>query len=316
MFADWLSYTVLGLGANTPLGASVDFFVYDTLKICILLYGITLLMSTLNLLFPIAKVRAYLTRNRLYGGEYVLASLLGTITPFCSCSSVPLFIGFVSGGIPLGVTLAFLISSPLVDGVVIAMLIGLFGMWVTVVYVVTGIVISAVAGYVLGKMKLERYLAAWIIELQQTHHEQATLATARTEPLVQAASREALAVLKMVAPYVLVGVGIGAAIHGYVPVGFFEHYLGGNAWWSVLLAVIIAVPLYASAAGVLPIAHALVAKGVAIGTVLAFMMAAVGLSIPSGLMLKKAMTWKLLGIFYAVVTLAIIFSGYFFNWVL
>lgn len=298
---------------ESHLGEALNYFIYDTLKILILLIVITFIMSAINYLFPVEKARDYLSKNKLYGLEYLFASLFGAVTPFCSCSSVPLFIGFVKGGIPLGVTLTFLISSPLVDSVVVAMLIALFGLKVTVIYVLTGIVLSVVAGYVLGKMRLEKYLADWVRELPES----SALGFAESKKsFINEVSQEAWDVFKKVFPYVLGGVALASFIHGYVPVGFFEKYVGENSLWSVPIAVIIGVPLYASAAGVLPIASALVLKGVSLGTVLAFMMATVGLSVPEALLLKKVMKWQLLALFFGVVTFSIILSGYFFNMVL
>ncbi len=315
VLADWLIYSFFRIDAVSKLGSSLDFFVYDTIKILILLLVITHIMGAINAVFPIEKVKVYLSKNKLFGLEYVIASLFGTVTPFCSCSSVPLFIGFVKGGIPLGVTLAFLISSPLVDAVVVAMLLGLFGMKVTIIYVLTGIVISVIAGYILGKMKLERYLADWVIELQ-TEKLQTSDSSAKKISFIKSVSEEAFGIFKKVWLYVIGGVAVGSFIHGYIPTGFFKAYFGSNSIWSVPLVVIVGVPLYASAAGVMPIAQALVAKGISLGTVLAFMMATVGLSIPEGLMLKKVMKWQLLVTFFGVVALAIIVSGYFFNLVL
>lgn len=312
LFADWVSYDLFQLNSITHLGAAVNFFVYDTLKILMLLLAVTLVMGSINAFFPIERVRDYLRQNKLFGFEYVLASLLGTITPFCSCSSVPLFIGFVKGGIPLGVTLTFLISSPLVDAVVIALLLSVFGFKVTIIYVVTGIIISVLAGIVLGKLNLETYLTDWVQQLP----DQDSLAptTTRTGRMVlKQITNEASNTFKKVYLYVIVGVALGAYIHGFVPTQFFETYIGADSVWAVPLAVLIGVPLYAGAAGVLPIAQVLVAKGVALGTVLAFMMATVGLSVPEALMLKKVMKWQLLAMFFGVVTIAIIISGYFFN---
>ncbi len=315
VFADFFTYRLIGLDTVSKLGLSLNFFVYDTIKILILLLVITHIMGAINAVFPIEKLKGYLSKNKLFGLEYVIASLFGTVTPFCSCSSVPLFIGFVKGGIPLGVTLAFLISSPLVDAVVVAMLLGLFGLKVTVIYVLTGVVISVMAGYVLGKMKLERYLADWVTKLQVKNLQKDDTLDQKSS-FIKSVSSEAFGVFKKVWLYVIGGVAVGAFIHGYVPTGFFETYVGSNSIWSVPLAVIIGVPLYASAAGIMPVAQALVAKGISLGTVLAFMMATVGLSVPEGLMLKKVMKWQLLVVFFGTVSVAIILSGYFFNFIL
>ncbi len=317
LFSDWLVFGLFGMTEASHLGLALNFFIYDTIKILILLLVITHIMGAINALFPIEKVKDFLSQNKFFGLEYVVASLFGTVTPFCSCSSVPLFIGFVKGGIPLGITFAFLISSPLVDGVVIALLLGLFGVKVTVVYVLTGIVVSVIAGYILGKLNLERFLADWVTELHTNGAQPAGGVTGeKKKSFMKKVSQEAFAIFKHIYLYVIAGVAVGAFIHGYVPADFFETYVATDNIWSVPLAVLVGVPLYAGAAGVLPIAHALVAKGISLGTVLAFMMASVALSLPEGLMLKKIMKWQLLAIFFGIVTVAIIASGYFFNLVL
>ncbi len=316
-FADWIAFRVLLLNELTSLGEAVRFFVYDTLKIFILLFTIAIIMGVINEYFPVEKVRQYLTARKWYGADYLVAALFGTITPFCSCSSVPLFIGFVRGGIPLGVALAFLISCPLVDTVVIAMLLGVFGVKVTLIYVISGIVAAVVAGYLLGKMKLEKYLSPWALKttgatIQGAPSKEQTAFSAR----LSHAFNETMGIVRSVGWYVFVGVGVGSFIHGFVPLGFFETYLNVNSLIAVPVATIVGVPLYANAAGILPIAQVLVDKGIALGTVLAFMMAAVGLSIPSAIMLKKAMTGRLIVVFYGTITMSIILLGYVYTWVL
>ena len=317
LFANWVTYSIFSIDEASKLGGSASFFIYDTLKIFILLFVIALLMGLVNAYFPVEKVRTYLTTKKLYGADYLLAALFGTVTPFCSCSSVPLFIGFVRGGIPLGVTLAFLISSPLVDSVVIAMLLGVFGLKTTLVYVISGVIVAMVAGYVLGKMSLEKYLSPWVIRSTRPAGDNSVVQVSNSFiAKLQTATHETLSIIKSVGLYVVIGVGIGAFIHGFVPVGFFETYLNINSLIAVPVAVIVAVPLYANAAGILPVAQVLVDKGIPLGTVLAFMMAAVGLSIPSAVMLKKVMTGKLIFIFYGVVTVSIILLGYVYTLVL
>lgn len=317
VFADWVTYGVFFISEASKLGDSVNFFIYDTIKIFILLFIIALLMSLVNTYFPVEKVRTYLTTKKLYGADYLVAALFGTVTPFCSCSSVPLFIGFVRGGIPLGVTLAFLISSPLVDSVVIAMLLGVFGLKTTVIYVVSGIIVAMVAGYILSKMSLEKYLSPWVTQTDIQNNINLNIqADNRFSAKLRIATNETLSIIKTVGWYVIIGVGIGAFIHGFVPLSFFETYLNINSLLAIPIAVIVAVPLYANAAGILPIAQVLVDKGIHIGTVLAFMMAAVALSIPSAVMLKKVMTGRLIRIFYGVVTLSIILLGYVYTLIL
>lgn len=315
-FADWLVYGVMGLDASSHLGVAVNFFFYDSIKIIILLFLISMLMGIVNAYFPIERLRNYLVTHRMYGLQYLLASLFGAITPFCSCSSIPLFIGFVKGGIPLGVTFAFLITSPLVNEVAVAMFLGSFGVRTTIVYVVSGIVLGMLGGMVLGRMNLDRYLSGWIRDIQRQSEAQADAWEAEKTSFfdrLPSIVRGSWNIVRGVLVYVLVGIGIGAAMHGFVPDGFFERYLAAGNWWSVPLAVILAVPMYANAAGIVPVIEVFVAKGVPLGTAIAFMMSVVGLSLPEATLLKKVMTWRLIGIFFGVVTALIIISGYLFN---
>lgn len=318
-FADWLVYGVMGLDASSHLGVAVNFFFYDSIKIIILLFLISMLMGIVNAYFPIERLRNYLVTHRMYGLQYLLASLFGAITPFCSCSSIPLFIGFVKGGIPLGVTFAFLITSPLVNEVAVAMFLGSFGVRTTIVYVVSGIVLGMLGGMVLGRMNLDMYLSGWIRDIQRQSEAQADAWEAEKTSFfdrLPSIVRGSWDIVRGVLVYVLVGIGIGAAMHGFVPDGFFERYLAAGNWWSVPLAVILAVPMYANAAGIVPVIEVFVAKGVPLGTAIAFMMSVVGLSLPEATLLKKVMTWRLIGIFFGVVTVFIIISGYLFNWLL
>lgn len=314
-FADWLIYSVFGIGAQTHLGTALNFFVYDTLKILLLLFVIVFLMGIVNAYLPVEKLKDYLNRKKLYGLEYLFASLFGAITPFCSCSSVPLFIGFVQGGIPLGVTFAFLITSPLVNEVAIAMFVGMFGLKATLIYAISGILLGAIGGWLLGKFNLEPLLSDWVKrilenKMQQGEYEEEVLTFRQRLPDI---TRGAWDIVKGVVLYVIVGIAIGAAMHGYVPENFFGQYLGGGQWWTVPLAVILAVPMYANAAGIVPVIQVFVAKGVPLGTAIAFMMGTVGLSIPEGTLLKKVMSMRLIAIYFGVVTLFIILSGFVFN---
>ncbi len=317
--ADWLIYGLLGLSADTALGSALNFFIYDSIKIVLLLFLISVIMGIVNAYFPIERLRNYLTSHRLYGLQYLFASLFGAITPFCSCSSIPLFIGFVKGGIPLGVTFAFLITSPLVNEVAVAMFLGTFGLRITFIYVVSGILLGMIGGFVLGRMKLEPYLSDWVRQIQQNASTDFNTWEREHTPFVKrlpSILREAWSIVKGVLLYIIIGIGIGAFMHGYVPEGFFEHYLSRDNVWAVPLSVLLAVPMYANAAGIVPIIEVFVAKGIPIGTALAFMMAVVGLSLPEATLLKKVMTWRLIGIFFGVVTLIIILSGYLFNAIL
>lgn len=319
LFADWVVHEILGIGAASPLGAALSFFVYDTIKILLLLFVIVFLMGILNAYFPVERLRNYLTCNKLFGLEYFMASVFGAITPFCSCSSVPLFIGFVQGGIPLGVTFAFLITSPLVNEVALAMFLGMFGWKVTLIYATSGILLGTVGGWFLGKMNLEIYLSSWVKELLKNSRRDSEANRESQQTLSQrmpAIFRGAWAIVRSVGPYVIVGIAIGAAIHGYVPENFFAAYLSGGQWWTVPLAVLIAVPMYANAAGIVPVIQVFVSKGIPLGTAIAFMMGTVGLSLPEATLLKKVMTMKLIAIFFGTITLFIILSGWLFNLIL
>ncbi len=314
-FADWLVYELLKIPQEMPLGRALNFFIYDTLKILFLLFIITLAMGFVNRWIPTARIRAFLTSRNWYGLDYLIAALFGALTPFCSCSSIPLFIGFVRGGIPLGITFAFLITSPLVNEVSIALFAASFGLKVTVVYVLSGVLLGMAGGFILGKLRLEKYLQSWVLG-DQTQDKQPCACKGAKFAGVKTVVKDALNLVAGLFPYIVVGIGIGAAIHGFVPANFFAGHLGREKLWAVPFAVVLAVPMYANAAGVIPIVEALVTKGIPIGTALAFMMAVVGLSLPEAILLKKIMTWRLIGIFFATVTVLIILSGYLFNAIL
>ncbi len=315
-FADWLVFSIIGLDNETALGSAVNFFVYDSIKILLLLFLISALMGIVNAYFPVERLRNYLSSHRLYGLQYLLASLFGAITPFCSCSSIPLFIGFVKGGIPLGVTLSFLITSPLVNEVAVAMFLGSFGIKATLVYVISGILLGCVGGFVLGRMHLEPYLSDWVkqvqlqSEKQTVEWEQERTSFMQRLPIV---IRDSWRIVRGVLLYIFIGIGIGAFMHGFVPEGFFEQYMSRDNWYAVPLSVMLAVPMYANAAGIVPVIEVFVAKGIPLGTAIAFMMAVVGLSLPEATLLKKVMTWRLIVVFFTTITLFIILSGYLFN---
>ena len=313
---DFLTYGLIGLHAETHLGASVNFFIYDTIKILILLFLISSLMGLVNAYFPVDRLRIYLTTKKLYGFQYFFAALFGAITPFCSCSSIPLFIGFVKGGIPLGVTFAFLITSPLVNEVAVAMFLGLFGIKATLIYAISGIFMGTIGGFILGRFKLDRHLSDWVKEIQANSEQESEQWETDQTPFIDRLPiiiREGWGIVKSVLLYVIIGIAIGAAMHGYVPENFFTAYLSADKWYAVPLAVILAVPMYANAAGIVPVIQVFVAKGVPLGTALAFMMAVVGLSLPEATLLKKVMKWKLIGIFFGTITVFIILLGYLFN---
>ena len=318
-FADWLVYDALGMAQEKHLSEAVNFFIYDSVKILILLVVVIFFMGIVNSYFPIERVRNFLSRNKLYGFQYLMASLFGVVTPFCSCSSVPLFIGFVSGGIPLGVTFAFLVTSPLVNEVAIGLFVGLFGVKTTVIYVISGVLLGTISGIILQKLNLERHLTPWVKEVLANAQREQEQFIAEKQTLIQRLPiiwNEVINILKGIIPYVLVGIAIGGLMHGYIPEGFFEQYMRKDNPFAVPLATILAVPMYMNASGVLPVVQVLVAKGIPIGTAIAFMMGVVGLSLPEAMLLKKVMTLKLIAIFFGVVTLCIIISGYFFNLIL
>ena len=317
--ANWFVYDVLNLAKEQHLAKALNFFIYDTTKILILLFVVIFFMGIVNSYFPVDKVKNYLSRNKLYGLEYLMASLFGVVTPFCSCSSVPLFIGFVRGGIPLGVTFAFLITSPLVNEVAIGLFIGLFGLKTTLIYVVNGVLLGSISGIILQKLKLERFLTPWVKKVLENAQRNQDIFKAENKKFTARLSiiwDEVVKILKGIIPYILVGIAIGGLMHGYIPEGFFEKYLDKNNLFAVPIATILAVPMYSNASGILPVVQVLVAKGIPLGTAIAFMMGVVGLSLPEAMLLKKVMTLKLITIFFSVVTLCIILSGYLFNLIL
>lgn len=318
-FADWLVYEIIGLNAQNHWGAALNFFVYDTLKILLLLFSITFVMGYINSYFPVDKVKNYISGKKLYGLEYFLAVVLGAVTPFCSCSSIPLFIGFVKGGIPLGVTFAFLISSPLISEIAIAMFWGLFGWKATLIYIVSGMILGMLGGFILGKLKLENLLMPWVREIlkQKSNPSENTEGNvpgfSERFPLVV---KEAWEIVKSVFLYIIIGIALGGVIHGFVPTEFFDQYIGKSNPFAVPLAVIFGAPMYANPAGVVPVIGALISKGVPMGTALAFMMSVIAISLPEAMMLKKVMTLKLMSYFFGFVILSIVLSGYIFNIIL
>lgn len=311
-FADWLVFTIIGLAPNTRSGEALDFFIYDTLKIFLLLTTIIFAVAIIRTSFPPEKTKRMLSRKREYIGN-VLAALLGIVTPFCSCSAVPLFIGFVESGVPLGVTFSFLISSPMVNEVALIMLCGLFGWKIALIYIGTGLSVAIVAGIVIGKLKMEKYVQDYVWEMQVGNAEIVPL---NFRMKLDYAREYTLGLLRKIWPYVLVGVGLGAFIHGYVPADFLVRWAGRDNPFAVPVAVALGVPLYSNAAGVIPIVHALTEKGMAIGTVLAFMMAVTALSLPEAIILKNVLKNRLLFTFFGIVAAAIVCVGYLFNAIL
>ena len=311
-FADYVVFNIIGLIPGSRAGEALNFFIYDTLKIFLLLTTIIFVVAIIRTSFPPEKTKRMLSHKREYVGN-VLAALLGIVTPFCSCSAVPLFIGFVESGVPLGVTFSFLISSPMVNEVALIMLWGLFGWKIALIYIGTGLVVAVVAGIVIGKLKMEKYVQDYVWEMQVGNSEVVPL---NFREKLNYAREYTQDLLKKIWPYVVVGVGLGAFIHGYVPQDFLARWAGPDNPFAVPIAVALGVPLYSNAAGVIPIVHALMEKGMAIGTVLAFMMAVTALSLPEAIILKNVLKNRLLAVFFGIVAAAIVCVGYLFNAIL
>ncbi len=312
--SEWLSFTALGLARGSHLGEAVAFFLYDTPKVLLLLALIVFAVGVVRSFFTAERTRAILAGKQESVGN-VLAALLGIVTPFCSCSAVPLFIGFVEVGIPLGVTLSFLISAPMVNEVALVLLFGLFGWKVAALYLATGLTIAIASGFVLGRLKLERFVEPWVYESMQaeaTYEPERLGFTGRVGKGLEAV-RE---IVGKVWPWVLAGIAVGAGIHGYVPEGLLAGVMGRSAWWSVPLAVLIGVPMYSNAAGIIPVVEALLGKGAALGTVLAFMMSVIALSLPEMIILRKVLRPRLIATFAGVVATGIMLVGWLFNSIL
>lgn len=303
---------ILGLDIGGRIGGSIQFFIYDVLKIVILLCLLIFIISVIQSYFPPERSRRILGRIKGMGAN-ILAALLGTVTPFCSCSSIPLFIGFTTAGLPLGVTFSFLISSPMVDLGSLVLLMSIFGAKVAVLYVVLGLVIAVIGGSLIEKLRFEDQIADYILEIQQTQTEEGELQTMSARDRIIFAKEQVASTFKQVIPYILIGVGIGAFIHNWVPESFIVKTLGTNNPFGVLIATIVGTPMYGDIFGTIPIAEALLAKGAQLGVVLAFMMAVTTLSLPSLIMLRNAVKPKLLAVFIVISTIGIILVGYFFN---
>jgi uncharacterized membrane protein YraQ (UPF0718 family) len=308
--ADWISYELLGLARDSRLGESLAFFLYDVPKILLLLSAMIFLISILRTFFSPEQTRAWLGGKREGLGN-ILAALLGIVTPFCSCSAVPLFIGFVESGIPLGVTFSFLIAAPTINEVAVVMLFGLFGWKIAGIYILSGLVIAIVTGMIIGRLKMERYVEDFV---WQIHGAGAGVIEKLTwSDRLGRAWAAVQDILSKVWLYVMAGIAVGAGIHGYVPESALAGILGKQAWWSVPAAVLLGIPLYSNAAGIIPIVSALMEKGAALGTVLAFMMSVVGLSLPELIILRRVLKPQLIGVFIGVIAIAIILTGYLFN---
>ncbi len=312
---DWLVYDLIGFDRTSQLGSGVHFFFYDSVKIALLLVGVIFVVTVLRSFMSVERTRAMLGGKREGVGN-VMAAGLGVITPFCSCSAVPAFIGFVAAGVPLGVTMSFLIASPLVNEVAIGLLFGMFGIGPTLLYVGAGLVIAIVAGFVLGRLKLERWVEPFVFETRLGGQVIDPAAGLTWEDRIQMGVEEVGVILRKIWPYLLVGIALGAAIHGWAPQDFFTRYAGAGNPFAVLIAVLVAIPLYSNAAGVMPLVQALHDKGLPMGTLLAFMMAVVALSLPEMILLRRVLKPPLIVTFVAVTGAGIIAVGYLFNAVL
>lgn len=312
-FASYVTYDLVRLDLGSQLGDALNFFIYDTLKIFLLLIVIIFVISVIRSYFPPEKTRKFLARKKKFVGN-ILAALLGVVTPFCSCSAVPLFIGFIEAGVPLGVTFSFLISSPMVNEVAIVLLWGLFGWKVTAIYIGTGLLVAILGGIIIGGLKLEKWVEEYIYQIRMGEGQEISRPTFSER--LAGAKWNTVDILKKVWLYIIFAIGIGGFIHGYVPQDFLVKYAGPQNPFAVPIAVALGVPLYSNAAGVIPIVYALMEKGMSIGTVLAFMMAVTALSLPEMIILRKVLKVQLLAVFVGIMTVTIIAVGYLFNAIL
>ena len=306
--------SALPVDRTSHLGGALQFFLYDTPKVLLLLTAVVFVMGMINSYFTPERTRALLA-GKTEGVANIMAASLGIVTPFCSCSAVPLFIGFVQAGVPLGVTFSFLISAPMVNEVALTLLFGMFGWKIALLYMTLGLSVAIVAGFVIGRLKMEAYLEDWVRDMPKVHAT-AEMGSLTLSDRVSTGFASVREIVGKVWPYILGGIAVGAGIHSYVPEDFMASFMGREAWWSVPLAVLIGVPLYSNAAGVIPIVQALLAKGAALGTVLAFMMSVIALSLPEMIILRKVLKVRLIATFAAVVATGILIVGFVFNAVL
>lgn len=311
-FWSWLFYEKLSVDKSARLGGVLHFFLYDSLKITLLLVGITFVVTVLRSFITIERTRAFLGGKRQGVGN-VLAASVGVVTPFCSCSAVPVFIGFLSAGVPIGVTFSFLIASPLINEVAVVLLFSVFGFNIAAIYLASGLTIAIIAGFILGKMKVERWVEPFVFANQMNAQSEFASPKYSVQDRTRMGVEEALSIFKKIWPYLSAGIAVGAVIHGWAPTGFFARYAGADNPFAVLIAVIVGIPLYSNAAGVMPIVQALYNKGLPMGTLLAFMMAVVALSLPEMILLRRVLRPKLLATYISVVGLGIVFVGYLFN---
>jgi len=311
-FSRWFTFSLLGFGPESPLGSAVAFFVFDGPKVLLLLTLVVFAVGVVRSFFTAERARRMLSGKRESAGS-VLAALLGIVTPFCSCSAVPLFIGFVTSGVPLGVTFAFLVSAPMVNEIALVLLYGLFGWKIAAIYMGTGLAIAMVSGWMIGRLRMEAYVEEWVYAAPPGAGEGDDAPDLSWRDRVGYGMGAVREIVGKVWPWVLAGIAVGAAIHGYVPENFMAAIMGAGAWWSVPLAVLIGIPMYSNAAGIIPIVQALLGKGAALGTVLAFMMSVIGLSLPEMIILRKVLKIRLIATFAGIVGAGILVVGYLFN---
>jgi len=311
--SDFIVFRVFQLTPESHITETIRFFIYEVPKVLLLLVLIIFVVGIIRTYFSPEKTRKALEGKSLIVGN-VMASLLGIVTPFCSCSAIPLFLGFVEAGIPIGVTFSFLIAAPMINEIALVLLVGLFGWKVALIYVITGLTIAILAGFTLEKLNLKRYVADWVYKT----HAQQILSDEETMTFNQRISAGGLVVKEIVGKiwiYILIGIAVGAGAHGFVPDAYLAEALGNQNWYSVPLAILVGIPLYSNAAGIIPIVSVLIEKGVTLGTALAFMMSVIGLSLPEIIILKKVLKWQLIGIFVGVVALGIVMVGLIFNYI-
>jgi uncharacterized membrane protein YraQ (UPF0718 family) len=310
-FSSFLTYTVFSLNKGSHLGEAVHFFLYDTPKVLMLLTLVIFGVGLVRTFFTPERTRRILAGKKESVGN-VMAAFLGIVTPFCSCSAVPLFIGFVTAGVPLGVTLSFLIAAPMVNEIALVLLYGLLGWKIAGLYLVTGLLVAIVAGWIIGRLGMEKHIEDWVREMR-TNADTVPDNTLTWNERLLAGKSAVVDIVGKVWIYVIVGIAIGAGIHGYVPEGFMASIMGKDAWWSVPAAVVIGIPMYSNAAGIVPVIHALLEKGAALGTVLAFMMSVIALSLPEMVILRKVLKPTMIAVFVGVVGSGILLVGYLFN---
>ncbi len=307
----WITHDLIGMSAESHLGSALGFFIFEVPKVLMLLVAIVFGVGIIRSFFTAEKTRKMLAGRREFAGN-IMASALGIVTPFCSCSAVPLFIGFVETGVPLGVTLSFLIAAPMINEVAMVLLFGMFGFKVAVIYVTTGLVVAISSGFVIGKLRLERYVEGWVHQVRMGENQLEDRVFSWNDR-IDAGKTAVKEIVGKVWPFVVAGIAVGAGIHGYVPSNFMASFMTKGSWWSVPLAVVLGVPMYSNAAGIIPVMQALLEKGVPLGTALAFMMAVIGLSLPETIILRKVLKIQLIIVFVGIVAVGITIVGCLFN---